>query len=146
AARDDDGNLLPDEFRCQLRQTIVLAIRPAVFDLYVLPVYVAAVPETLQKTAHIRREGVGRCAVEEAHHGHRLLPARGHRPRNPRSGEKRDELAPPHSITSSAMESSVGGTSTPIARAVARLMMNSNRVARVTGRSEGFSPLRMRPV
>jgi hypothetical protein len=30
-----------------------------------------------------------------------------------------------YSITSSAMESSVGGTSTPIARAVARLMMNS---------------------
>jgi hypothetical protein len=29
-----------------------------------------------------------------------------------------------YSITSSAMESSVGGISTPIARAVARLMMN----------------------
>ncbi len=32
-----------------------------------------------------------------------------------------------YSITSSAMETSVGGTSTPIARAVARLMMSSNR-------------------
>ena len=35
-----------------------------------------------------------------------------------RSGGKRDELAALHSITSSAMESSPGGTSMPSARAV----------------------------
>jgi hypothetical protein len=40
----------------------------------------------------------------------------------------------------------VGGTSMRIARAVARLMTNSNLVARATGMSAGFSPLRMRPV
>src|SRR5262245_34736714 len=61
--------------------------------------------------------------------------------------EQRDERAPSaHSITSSARASSVGGTSMRIARAVARLMMNSNNlVARATGMSAGFSPLRMRP-
>ena len=35
--------------------------------------------------------------------------------------------------------------SRPSALAVIRLMMNSNLAARITGRSAGFSPLRMRP-
>jgi hypothetical protein len=51
-----------------------------------------------------------------------------------------------HSITSSARASSVGGTSTPSALAVGRLMTSSNLVGWTTGRSAGFSPLRMRPV
>jgi hypothetical protein len=40
------------------------------------------------------------------------------RPRNRRTAEQRDELAPSHSITSSARASSVAGTSTPRALAV----------------------------
>ena len=40
----------------------------------------------------------------------RLLRARRERPRGRRAAEQRDELAPPHSITSSARASSVGGT------------------------------------
>jgi TRAP-type uncharacterized transport system substrate-binding protein len=51
-----------------------------------------------------------------------------------------------HSITSSASASSVGGTFRPIARAVTKLMTRSNLVGCATGRSAGFSPLRMRPV
>src|SRR5262249_1464982 len=47
AARDDDGNLLLDELRCQLRQAIVLSVCPAVFDLDVLPIHVTGAPETL---------------------------------------------------------------------------------------------------
>src|SRR2546427_3457767 len=47
AARDDDGNFPLDQLRCQLRQAVVLAVCPAVFDLYVLPVHIASVPETL---------------------------------------------------------------------------------------------------
>src|SRR5262245_47941141 len=49
-----------------------------------------------------------------------------------------------HSITSSAMASTDGGTSRPSAFAVLRLMGSSNLVAACTGRSAGFSPLRMR--
>src|SRR5262249_32174276 len=49
-------------------------------------------------------------------------------------------------ITSSARASSMGGTSSPSARAVGRLMMKSNLVDCTTGRSVGFSPFRMRPV
>ena len=55
-----------------------------------------------------------------------------------------DELAPPHSITSLAVASSDGGTVRPSALAALRLMTNSNFVGACTGRSAGFSPLRMR--
>src|SRR6516165_4452879 len=51
-----------------------------------------------------------------------------------------------HSITSSAMASSPGGKLRPNALAVLRLITNSNLIDCMTGRSPGFSPLRMRPV
>jgi hypothetical protein len=51
-----------------------------------------------------------------------------------------------YSITSSARASSVGGTSRPRAWALLRLIISSNLVGCTTGRSAGFSPLRMRPV
>ena len=50
-----------------------------------------------------------------------------------------------YSITSSARASSVGGTSRPRPFAVLRLMTISKIVGWITGRSAGFSPLRMRP-
>ncbi len=49
-----------------------------------------------------------------------------------------------HSITSSVRASSEMGGSRPSALAALRLMTNSNLVACWTGRSPGFSPLRMR--
>ena len=52
----------------------------------------------------------------------------------------------PYSITSSARTSRIGGTSTPSALAVLRLMTISKVVGCTTGRSAGFSPLTMRPV
>ena len=68
-------------------------------------------------------------AAEEADHRHRrLLRARRERPRCRRATEQRDELAPPHSITSSARASSVGGTVRPSALAVLRLITSSNLV------------------
>src|SRR5512144_892734 len=45
-----------------------------------------------------------------------------------------------HSITSSARASREGGTSTPSALAVIRLMTRSNLVGCSTGRSAGFAP------
>jgi hypothetical protein len=61
-----------------------------------------------------------------------------------------DEISPPHgvasySITSVARSSVAVGTSMPSAFAVLRLRTISMRVERCTGRSAGFSPLRMRP-
>ena len=49
-----------------------------------------------------------------------------------------------HSITSSARASSIAGTSRPSALAVLRLITSSYLVGACTGRSAGFSPLRMR--
>ena len=62
-----------------------------------------------------------------------------------RTGEQRDDLPPSnHSITSSARASTIGGTSRPRALAVFRLITISYFVGTCTGRSAGFSPLRMR--
>jgi hypothetical protein len=49
-----------------------------------------------------------------------------------------------YSITSSARADSVGGNSSPSAFAVLRLITNLKLVGSTTGRSAGFSPLRMR--
>src|SRR4029077_19607583 len=68
------------------------------------------------------------------------------RPRAGRAAEPRDELAPPHSITSSARASNAGGTLSPSARAVGKLMTSSNLVDRTTGKSAGLVPLRIRTV
>src|SRR5262249_59938735 len=74
-----------------------------------------------------------------------LLRARGDRPRNRRAAKERDESSPAnHSITSSARASTLSGTVRPRALAVLRLMTSSYLVGACTGRSAGFSPLRMR--
>src|SRR6516164_9694244 len=78
----------------------------------------------------------------DARHRAGLLGARRERPRSRRAAE-RDELAPSHSITSSARASSEIGTIRPSALAVFRLMNNSTLVVCWTGRSAGFSPLRI---
>src|SRR6266567_8216540 len=80
----------------------------------------------------------------DAPHSLGLLRARRERPCNGRAAEQRDELAAPHSITSSARASSDVGRSRPIALAVLRLITSSYFVGACTGRSAGFSPLRMR--
>jgi hypothetical protein len=49
-----------------------------------------------------------------------------------------------HSITSSARATNASGSAKPRAFAVFRLITNSNLVGACTGRSAGFSPLRMR--
>src|SRR5262245_46151456 len=64
--------------------------------------------------------------------------------RRRRAADERDELAPLHSITSSARASSVGGTSRPSSSAVLRLITSSYFVGACTGRSAGFSPFKMR--
>jgi len=56
------------------------------------------------------------------------------------------EIRAAHSIASSARPSNAGGIVMPRAFAVLRLMNRSTFVDCWTGRSAGFSPLRMRPV
>ena len=61
-------------------------------------------------------------------HIYPVMILRRERPRDRRAAEQRDEIAAPHSITSSARARSVGEISMPSARAVIRLMTNSNLV------------------
>jgi hypothetical protein len=54
------------------------------------------------------------------------------------------DIAPPHSITWSARAISDDGTVRPNALAVFKLIVSSYLVGACTGRSAGFSPLRIR--
>src|SRR3989442_1277355 len=89
------------------------------------------VDKILHGTTQTRRRPAIIVAAMAAHVSHRV--DRG------RSAYLRD-----HSITSSARARSVGGTSRPSALAVLRLITSSYLVGACTGRSAGFSPLRMR--
>src|SRR5262249_8177814 len=80
----------------------------------------------------------------DAPHPLGLLRARRERPRSRRAAEQRDEPAPLHSITSSARSKIPVGIVTPSALAALSLTTVSNAVACWTGRSAGFSPLRIR--
>jgi hypothetical protein len=73
----------------------------------------------------------------------RPLRQQSTRPRR-RAAKPHNERAPLHSMTSLTRASSECGTSRPSAFAVLRLITNSNLVGAYTGRSAGFSPLRMR--
>jgi hypothetical protein len=90
--------------------------------------------------------GFGRNLCSRIGLKHLKKRPRRERPCRRRAAEQRDEVAPSHSITSSAMESSRAGISIPSAFAVLRLMTNSNLVGCSTGSSAGFSPLRIRAV
>src|SRR5262249_32170026 len=99
--------------------------------------------ETFAKCGQLLGPLGGGAEIEKSDHRHRrLLRARRERPRR-RAAEQRDERATLHSITSSARASNCGGTGRPSARAVCRLMTNSNLVDWMTGRSAGFAPLRI---
>jgi hypothetical protein len=76
----------------------------------------------------------------------RRSPGPRPQPRSSQCAVVRDEIAAVHSITSSARPSSASGTVRPSAFAVLRLTTSSNFVGCCTGRSAGFSPLRMRAV
>src|SRR5262245_40424973 len=121
-----------------------MSLCPAIFDCNVLAVDKARVFQTLTERSQEVRVVAGRPAAEEPNHRHRcLLRTRRERPRR-RASEQRDELAAPdHSITSSAMATSDGGTERPSMRAVSALMTNSSLFNWTTGRS--LAPLRMRP-
>src|SRR6516162_433825 len=92
-------------------------------------------------------------AWRESTHQHRDAPfplwplcSRCERPCGDHSAGERDELAPPHSVTSSAATSSLSGTVRPSILAVSALINSSNLLACTTGKSAGLAPLRMRPV
>jgi len=145
AWRGDHRHATADEVIHERRQAMVLAVHPVVLDHHVLAFDVAGVVEAFAERSDIAYGVLGRPAVDEADYRRRLLRAYRERPCDRRAAEQRDELAARHSITSSARPTSGSGTLRPSALAVFRLMINSTLVVRWTGRSPGFSPLRILP-
>src|SRR5215468_10374983 len=102
-----------------------MALRPAKFNRDVPTLDKAGLTQAAPKRFHKWYVRSGRRAVEESNHWHRRLLRPGReRPSCRCAAEQRDELAPFHSITSSAVESSVGGTVRPSILAVPALMTN----------------------
>src|SRR5262245_45259221 len=137
-----------DEFLGVSAQKIAITCAPkALVELNVVPFGPAQLLQRLPQTRITGsnvRIGFGDARNHtNAPHPLTLLRPRRERPRR-RAAEQSDELAASHSITSSARASSDGGTSRPRAFAVLRLITSSYLVGACTGRSAGFSPLRMR--
>src|SRR5262249_5526591 len=85
-----------DQIGRQLRQPIITAFRPAVFDRHILTLDVAFFTEALPECGQVPYPKIYRDAVENADHRHRrLLRARRERP-GPAAAEQRDDLAAYH--------------------------------------------------
>src|SRR5262249_8148272 len=126
-------------------QPVASTIRRAILDRDVLSFDKTAFDDPLAQGRH----PLGKCSKARAgeHTDHRqgLLRMRGPRPRYDRTPGQGDDCAPLHSITSSAVASSLSGTVRPSIRAIWALITSSNLVACTTGKSAGLAPLRMRP-
>src|SRR5262245_251186 len=144
--RNDHGGLPVEQISHEGRQSIIAPFCPALLACDISLFDEADLGQPPAKCSHkVPRVG-GRRVAQKPNHRHplALLRTRRNRPGR-RPAEQGDELATPHhSITSSARASSVGGTSRPSALAILRLITSSYLLGACTGRSAGFSPLRMR--
>src|SRR5262249_30470919 len=146
---DNDIELALHQLSSHFPQPVGIRFSKDAVDGEVLPFHVAK----LAQAGHQRIESdptcVGALGAAGRHNADAsdlgpLLRARRERPRR-RAAKQRDEFAALHSITSSAMASSEGGTMRSSMRAVCELMTSSNLVACTIGKSAGFAPLRTRP-
>src|SRR5215831_19049896 len=147
--RDDDIKPVPDQFSRNCAQSIGIRFAKPALDGDVLPFDVTKLAQTHhdgveRDQACVSADRAAGCEESDARRSCPPLRPRAKRPCRCCAADQRDELATPHSITSSARASKVGGTSRPSALAVLRLITNSYLVGACTGRSAGFSPLRMR--
>src|SRR5262249_15105006 len=149
-SRQDDLGHEGDQLRRVSAKEVGIARSPTIVNPYIAPDHPARLLQPLVKRCEAsQRFGIVCGEVHEhadAPYALALLRARRERPRSRRAAEQRDELTPPHSITSSAATSSLSGTMRPSILAVGTLMTSSNFVDCTTGKSAGFAPLRMRAV
>src|SRR5262249_45481884 len=112
--RSDHRHLTAYQIGCEVGQSVVLVLRPAILDRHILTLDVAGFTNALPECGQIACTISKRRAAEEPDHWHRsLLRARRERPRGCCAAEQRYERAPSHSITSSASASSLSGMVRP---------------------------------
>src|SRR5262249_7440384 len=125
AKGDDEVNVLRNELASQHRRALAMSFSPNKQEPDVTFLFPA-------DRLHVAPERLGEClndvlaiGPQYADHGHRLLRARRERPCSHSAPEQRYELAPPHSMTSSARASSLSGIWRPSVLAVLRLITSS---------------------
>src|SRR5262249_998325 len=103
--RDNDSHLTAYEIGYQHRQSIVVALGPAIFDDHIAALEIAGFAQSFTDCCHHMSARPWRTTVEISDHRQcRLLRARRERPRGRRAAEQYDEVTSPHhSITSSAL-------------------------------------------
>src|SRR5215831_7736893 len=143
SSRYDDIDRATHEIGDEAANHSIITCRKSPIENDVLAVYITEFAHLLQERMKVGRLS-GTCSDRDEANNWNRLPARHNRPHR-RAAEQRDELAPLHSITSSARASSVGGISRLSALAVLRLMTSSNLIGCWTGSSAGFAPLRILP-
>src|SRR5947208_13700060 len=118
-----------------------MAFRPAIFDADIFAFEKAGLPKSVTKRSQIGGRFRWRTRTQESNYPYCLL-LRGYRERpcGSRTANKRDELAPPHSITSSARNKSDVGMDIPRACAVRMLSTVSDFVGRSIGSAAGSAP------
>src|SRR5262245_6281779 len=110
------------------------------FDRDILAYRITDFAQPVAKGGFVVRIPAGCVGVQITDHRHpRLLRPRRERPRR-RAAKQRDELAPPHSITSSARTRIAVGNTIPKLFAALRLMISSNFVGNSAGSSAGLAP------
>src|SRR5262245_64649830 len=147
AAGQNDVRTERDQLCRLFTSTIGIAGAPTPVDPHIAalgPAQLLQAPHERPQTSLPGRTSGHAHEHTDAPHPLRLLRARRERPRGCRAAEQRDELAPHHSITSSARASMIGGISRPIALAVLTLITSVNLVGRSIGKSAALAPLRMR--
>jgi len=93
-------------------------------------------PEQVQRTEHVLLDHLIGHAEQRRRHREAKYPRSA-------TTEQRNELTPPHSITSSVRPRSPGGRLNPIDLAVLRFTVSQNRVGISAGRSDGFLPFKI---
>jgi hypothetical protein len=133
-----------DQLSCKSASLVGIAAGPTIVDLDVAPFNPAQALQALQQRRDIGLSlrialGVSHEHADAPHPLGLLRPGR-ERPCGRRAAEKRNELAPSHSITAFARASSLSGIVSPSALAVLRLMTRSNSIGCSIGISAGFAP------
>src|SRR5262249_12337485 len=120
--RNDHIDLEPGELGGDLGQSLAASLRPPIFAPSVAALAPAKLTQSLDKGGGPFPLCRCRPRAQQTHErGFAPLRARPARPRRGRAAEQRDELAPLHSITSSARRRKDSGIFSPIALAVVRL-------------------------